>query len=565
MWARCGRVGDQQRDLGPPAAGVDVRREPTPGAVTGGMDVLDADVLRAWAGGARTALALARPAVDAVNVFPVADADTGTNALLTVSGGAEAVAALPAGADALAVARTFARGALLAARGNSGVILSQYLAGFADGLAAAGTDLSRALPTAPASAPDGVAESSTTPAPGPRDGGHPAGTAAVVHALAAAARAARAAVAEPVEGTVLTLADVVASQAAALGPDVAPGQLLGAVLDGARGGLELMSAAHPVLRREHVPDAGACALLVVLDALHRAVTGAPEPTTPAPWLPPVEHHAHAGHEGSGAFEVMLVVRAVRDEDLAGPLQARLSEVGDSVAVVGGDGVWHVHVHTDDPAAAIDAAALGAREQAVVRLVDAPHGQTPDDPEPGGRWGLVACTAAPALAGWYAAAGAVVLVVPADAPVTATHVARAVADTGAADVALLPGGVVGSEALAERPGPVVEVLDADDELRVVVATLAFASASASGTAAAVHDAVRALGRLRVVRVDEASALAAAVDDVLTGAGGESLTVLHRDPLDDGTAAHVEAAAAARGLEPVVVGPTRSGAAFWLGVD
>ncbi|WP_235843548.1 DAK2 domain-containing protein, partial [Cellulomonas algicola] len=92
--------------------------------MTGGMDVLDADVLRAWAGGARTALALARPAVDAVNVFPVADADTGTNALLTITGGAEAVAALPAGTGALAVARAFARGALLAARGNSGVILS---------------------------------------------------------------------------------------------------------------------------------------------------------------------------------------------------------------------------------------------------------------------------------------------------------------------------------------------------------------------------------------------------------------------------------------------------------
>ncbi|WP_273654212.1 DAK2 domain-containing protein [Cellulomonas fimi] len=508
------------------------------------MDVLDADVLRAWAGGARTALALARPAVDAVNVFPVADADTGTNALLTVTGGTDAVAALPAGTDAPAVARAFAQGALLAARGNSGVILSQYLAGFADGLA------------------DGV----------PQDG-----AAAVVRALASAARAARAAVAEPSEGTVLTLADVVAARAASLGPGLAPGALLGSVLDDALGALDPISAEHPVLAREHVPDAGACALLVVLDALHRAVTGVPEPTTPAPWLPPVAHHAHGGHEGSGAFEVMLVVRSAAGEDLTGALQTRLSAVGDSVAVVGGDGVWHVHVHTDHPDAAVDAAALGAREQVVVRLVDAPHGQSvdagdvqPRDADPAARWGLVACTAAPGLAAWYAAAGAVVLVVPPDAPVTATHVARAVADTGAADVALLPGGLVPAEALGERPGPVVEVLDADDELRVVVATLAFASsasasASASGTAAAVHDAVRALGRLRVVRVDDATALPAALDDVLTGAHGESLTVLHRDPLDDATAGRLEAGAAASGLETVLVGPTGDGAAFWLGVD
>lgn len=503
--------------------------------------MLDADVLRAWAAGARTALALARPAVDAVNVFPVADADTGTNALLTVSGGSEAVAALPDGTDAAGVARAFARGALLAARGNSGVILSQYLAGFADGLR--GPAASDALHDAPA---DGV-----------------------VRALTSAARAARAAVAVPVEGTILTLADGVAARAASLGgPDVAPGPLLDAVLDDARRALDPISAEHPVLRREHVPDAGACALLVVLDALHRAVTGQPEPATPAPWLPPVEHHAHAAHEGSGTYEVMLVVRGDGERDLAAPLQACLSAVGDSVAVVGGDGVWHVHVHTDHPDAAIDAAALGAREQVVVRLVDAPHGPSAGEHDARTeRWGLVACTASPALAAWYAAAGAVVLVVPPGAPVTATHVARAVADTGASDVALLPGGVVPADALDERPGPVVEVLDADDELRVVVAVLA-AAASGSGSAAGVHDAVRALGRLRVVRVDDAGALPSALADVAAGAGSagnESLTVLHRDPLDDATAAHVDAASAAHGLEPVLVGPTGTGAPFWLGVD
>jgi len=511
--------------------------------------VLDADVLRTWARTARVALDLARPQVDAVNVFPVADADTGTNVLLTVTGGADAVEHLPAGADATAVARAFAHGALLAARGNSGVIVSQYLAGFAAGLAPAGP------------------------------GGHD-----VAGPLASAARAARAAVADPQEGTVLTLADVLATHAADLvregtatgahvrrggGGDVpsggAPPDVLGAVL--ARGHVELatISDAHPVLHREHVPDAGACALLVLLDALHRAVVGAPEPTGPPDWLPAAAPHARGVHGSGGAYEVMLVVRtpqAGASDDLGGVLRERVGAVGDSVAVVGADGVWHVHVHTDHPDLALAAADVGVREQVVVRLLDAPHGVGGDVDGGAARWGLVVCTAAPALAAWYAAAGAVVLVATPEAPVTAEHVARAVADTGAPDVALLPGGVVAADALVDHPGPVVEVLDADDELRATVAALAFATSS---TAVGLHAAVRALGRLRAVRVEHADALPAGLAEVLHDAHGESLTVLHREPIDAAAAAHLDAALTGADAEHVLVGPTGSGPAFFLGLD
>ncbi|NKY41684.1 hypothetical protein HGA02_19845 [Cellulomonas septica] len=69
----------------------------------------------------------------------------------------------------------------------------------------------------------------------------------------------------------------------------------------------------------------------------------------------------------------------------------------------------------------------------------------------------------------------------------------------------------------------------------------------------------------MRVDVAGAFPSALADLVSSADGESLTVLHRDPLDPTSRADVEAAASSHGLEPVLVGPTGTGAAFWLGVD
>ena len=123
--------------------------------------------------------------------------------------------------------RLFARGAMRSARGNSGIIVSQYLTGFAHGLPS---------PLAPAD---------------------------VAQCLAAAARAARGSMQEPQEGTILTLADEVARSAATAsdaGADLAT--MLGSVVADAHHALAAISAEHPVLRAAHVLDAGACALLV---------------------------------------------------------------------------------------------------------------------------------------------------------------------------------------------------------------------------------------------------------------------------------------------------------------
>lgn len=509
------------------------------------MDLLEAAAVRAWAVAARTALEAAADRIDAVNVFPVADSDTGTNVLLTVVGGADAVGLVPGDAPATDVARAFGRGALLAARGNSGVIVSQYLTGFA-----------QALPAQ-------------------------AGAREVAHALAVAARAAREATVEPQEGTVLTLADVVsaaASSAVDTGVDL-PMMLAEAVAEALRA-LGRISALHPVLRAARVLDAGACALLVVLDALARSVADDRPVHVPLDWLPTsAAHHATAEPSG-GAYEVMLLV----SDDGAGgaegavidtgaELRRRMGSLGDSVAVVGGDGWWHVHVHTDHPTAAIAAAALGRREQVLVRLLAGAHagGSALHDRADGReRWGVVVCTAAPDLAAWYAAMGAVVLVRCPEAPVRSEHLERAVTDTGAAHVVVLPG--TGTDASTEPavPGVLVETLDATDEVRAVVASLALAGEgpTAQGRSAA----QAALGRLGTGTVDVASAaVASQVVDALVRAPratpAESLTMLWRDAPDDELLDAVVAHLAAHhpGVEATAVGPTGHGPALVLGLD
>lgn len=327
------------------------------------------------------ALEEARGRIDAVNVFPVADADTGTNALLTLRGGAEAVDALPATADGPAALAALARGVLLSARGSSGMILSRYLGALA-AEAAAGSDLATVL--------------------------------------VAAADGARDAVQDPQEGTVLTLAATVGEAARGTGPGdgaaTGPGPGSGgsdpltAGLVAGHAALDRISAVHPVLRSAHVVDAGACALLVVLDALADVLAG--RDGAPAlDWLPADADGAVRGHEHAGAgaepgsVEVMAVLP---DVPAVAVLGALLADLGDAVAVVAGMDdagrpVRHAHVHTTRAAEALDLLrAHGARAARVHDLA-------------GARTGSVACVTRSGPAGALAGAGAVVLVLGTGAP------------------------------------------------------------------------------------------------------------------------------------------------------
>jgi dihydroxyacetone kinase-like predicted kinase len=260
---------------------------------------LGARELRALVHRYRDALRTHAEALDRLNVFPVPDSDTGTNLLRTMDAVVQALP--PEGADLATTCRAVADGALMGARGNSGVILSQVLRGLTGALAE-GAD--------------------------------------VTSGLQAAASGARRAVQDPVEGTVLTVADAAAQ---ARGPSVV--EVLEAAREAAAEALARTPEQLPVLAEAGVVDAGGAGYVLLLDAALAVVDGRPIPAPPGTcWVA-------ATYTGPRYEVTYLLDAAAPDVDA---LRARLGELGDSVAVGGADGRWTCHVHTDDPDAAVAA-------------------------------------------------------------------------------------------------------------------------------------------------------------------------------------------------------------------
>ncbi len=200
---------------------------------------LDVALLERWAAAAVAALEGHRAEIDRINVFPVADRDTGTNMLLTMRAAAAAGCGCGRGDSLAAAADTLARGALLGARGNSGVILSQVLRGVAEAV--------------------GAAEG-------------PCAGLVLADALDRGARLAEKAVTRPQEGTVLTVLAAAADGAAAAGSDRLDVVAVAAV-GAARTALRATPDQLPALARAGVVDAGGFGLVVVLDALAALVVG----------------------------------------------------------------------------------------------------------------------------------------------------------------------------------------------------------------------------------------------------------------------------------------------------
>jgi len=298
--------------------------------------VVSSSLVREWALRALSGLGDARAEIDALNVFPVPDGDTGTNLYLTMESACAAVDACwaeePGDPVTDKAARAMSLGALMGARGNSGVILSQILRGTSDVLG-------------------GLAD------------GEPLDGAAVQRLLTRAADLGYEAVARPVEGTILTVARAAADSAAAV---VQTGVTDAAVVveaaaQGARDALAQTPTMLEALRLAGVVDAGGRGLVVVLEALAEAVTGVrrtgAEVGLHAPLPRPVETEA-AHHYGGPAYEVMFLLEA--DDDRVPALRSELDGLGDSLVVVGGDRLWNVHVHVDDAGAAIEAAMAAGR-------------------------------------------------------------------------------------------------------------------------------------------------------------------------------------------------------------
>ncbi|MFF0049575.1 DAK2 domain-containing protein [Streptomyces sp. NPDC005498] len=375
-------------------------------------DEMDAVAVRTWCSLALEALGRERAAIDAINVYPVADGDTGTNLYLTVESAAGAVeavfaghetgASVPALADAV---RAMAHGALIGARGNSGTILAQLLRGMAGVLA------------------DG------------HDADH------LRLALTRAATAARQAVAHPVEGTVLTVATAAAEAAGRTAGDPSAQAVVQAAYEGARTALDETPGQLAVLGRAGVVDAGGRGLVTVLEALVEAVSG--ETPEHGVWVAPdiasvttaaAEDCAAGGPQDGPAFEVIYLLEA--GDDAVDRLRTRLDGLGDSLVVVGGDGLWNVHVHVDDAGAAVEAGVEAGRPYRIrithfgADRVHLPHS------EPSQR-GVVVVVPGPGLSGLCSEAGATTVLARPGEPPASGELVDAIRRAHAREVVLLP--------------------------------------------------------------------------------------------------------------------------------
>ncbi|HUP98910.1 MAG TPA: DAK2 domain-containing protein [Aeromicrobium sp.] len=372
---------------------------------------LRAEAFRAWVALCVDGLAAARAEIDALNVFPVPDGDTGTNAYLTFVAGSEAIAAEGPDADLAALAKAFADGLLLGAKGNCGVILSQFVRAF---VAELGDDFDLS---------------------GER----------VASCFAAAARAGYAAVGRPVEGTILTVAAAAADGAAA-GAETSEGDVRKTFASAAAAAREAL-ARTPMqmdrLAQAGVVDSGGRALVVVLDATEQRFTGR-VPDRPAPFLPkPFPANGLTGDdlvEGGPSYEVMFLLEA--DEDRIPALRSTLDGLGDSLVVVGGDRLWNVHVHVDDVGAAIEAGIAAGRPYrvAVTHFADqvASGPGTGEKAHPHTRErAVVAAVTGSGLVDLFRIAGADVMEFTRSQPLTAEQMLHALRSADADEVIVLP--------------------------------------------------------------------------------------------------------------------------------
>ena len=281
---------------------------------------LDAAQLRQLISTFSEALMTHRDAVNNLNVYPVPDGDTGTNMSLTLRSVVEECQG--AGEDMRSTCAAIAHGSLMGARGNSGVIMSQILRGF----------------SAVAAERDHI--------DGPT----------FAAALAAAAEGAYGAVGNPVEGTILTVAreaGEVATSTAATSPELLA--VVAAAREEAVASLARTPTLLAVLADAGVVDAGGSGFVLFLDAALHVIDGRPLPE-PVETAPPAEavRPSNDDHQSSIAdlrYEVMFLLDAP-DESIAG-FKSAWAEVGDSIVVVGGEGLFNCHIHCDDIGAAIE--------------------------------------------------------------------------------------------------------------------------------------------------------------------------------------------------------------------
>ena len=307
------------------------------------IDQMGADDIRRTVVTFRDAMRAHAQGINRLNVYPVPDGDTGTNMARTL----DAVVAELDGADAEmeATCKAISHGSLMGARGNSGVILSQILRGFVGNI-------------------NEARESKVS-------------ATRVAESLKKASTAAYEAVLKPIEGTILT---VVRESADAAAVAVSNGATLSAMLraarDAGRDALARTPDMLPVLKDAGVVDAGGAGFLLLLDSAIHVVDGEPMPEpdeSAGPSADQLEAVALRHHEDGTTdvselrYEVMFFLDL--DDSRANDFKQAWGRIGDSIVVVGGDGIYNCHIHTNDIGAAIEAPlALGGRPRQI-RVTD----------------------------------------------------------------------------------------------------------------------------------------------------------------------------------------------------
>ncbi|MFM9083894.1 MAG: DAK2 domain-containing protein, partial [Actinomycetota bacterium] len=308
-----------------------------------GLDLMGADDIRRTVVTFRDAMKAHAPGINRLNVYPVPDGDTGTNMARTLDA---VVAELDSAEPAMeTTCKAISHGSLMGARGNSGVILSQILRGLA------GTF-------------------------GESDGGR-VNPARMAEALKRASAAAYDAVLKPIEGPILTVVRESADAAAAAVTDGATmSAVLRAARDAGRDALARTPEMLPVLKEAGVVDAGGAGFLLLLDSAIHVVDGEPMPEpdeSAGPSAEQLEAVAIRHHEDGSVdvselrYEVMFLLDL--DDSRSAEFKSAWGTIGDSIVVVGGEGLYNCHIHTNDIGAAIEAPLLLGGRPRQIRVTD----------------------------------------------------------------------------------------------------------------------------------------------------------------------------------------------------
>jgi DAK2 domain fusion protein YloV len=545
---------------------------------------LDASALREWAHTSVGDLIAHTDEINRLNVFPVADADTGTNMLFTMRAAWAQADAWPDTGDVAQVAAALADGALHGARGNSGVILSQILRGLADVAAEAAADRDGVLTEI-----DGAVAAS-----------------ALRHAVGLVV----ASMGGPVPGTVVSVLQAAAVAAEdTLSDGAGLATVLAAAADAAVVALDKTIEQLDVLADAGVVDAGGRGLLVLLDALSKTVSGHAQARQEYVPSPP-DDESTAATPAPPRFEVMYLLSGCQPDGVES-LRQRLDELGDSVAIAAatsdGGGRYSVHVHSDDAGGAVEAAfPFGTPSRIQITALGGASGVH----APGG-WSreraVLAVVDGDGAAELFAGEGAHVLrpdpdAIDATTAVSAKQLLRGLVDAGAAQIMVLPNGFVAAEELVAGctaaigwgidvvpvpAGSMVQGLaalavhDADREAVDDGYTMARAAASArhGSVRLATEEALTWAGTCQpgdglgiagdevLIVAEDIIAAGVGLIDLLLVAGGELVTVLSGDGVDPavGEALQAHVHSEHLGAELVTYHTGHRGDALLIGVE